>query len=124
METFLNTDNWHQALTAFSGCIAMNSCVIISVAISGFLFAILTRDPDPRKKDDTSRGAFGSDQPNKDKTSQEESTCICEVSERATGITTAAARADPSKEPITHIREGEVPLTAIGRKTEHPGWPG
>jgi hypothetical protein len=124
METFPNTDSWHEALTAFYGCFTVNACIVISLAISGFLFAILTRDPDPTKKDDTGRGAISSDQPNKDKTSQEKITRTCKVSESTTGITTASARADPAKAPITDIREGDVPLTAIGRRTEHPGWPG
>jgi hypothetical protein len=124
MEILLKTENWHQAFTAFNGCIAMNSCIIISLAIAGFLFAILTRDPDPTKKVDTSRRALGADQPNKDKTGQEETTATCELSERATGIATRASRANPAKAPITDIREGGAPHTANGRKTEHPGWPG
>jgi hypothetical protein len=123
MEIFLKTENWHQAFTAFNGCIAMNSCIIISLAIAGFLIAILSRDRDPMKTDDTSGGALGSDQPNKDKTSQEETTGTCDLSERATGIATGASCTNPTKAPITDIREGRARLTAIGRKTEHPGWP-
>src|SRR5260370_1452053 len=117
METFLKAESWHLAFTAFNGFIAMNLCIVISLAFSGFLLVILTRDPDSTKRDDPIREAFGSEQPNKDKASHEESTRICEVSARAMGIPTADAPADHGKAPITDIREGSAPLTAIGRRT-------